>query len=96
MPKGSFTYYVIVCVHLVIEKKRLALNSTEIKLKNKVMRRSNVQSLSSFGVLVGDETVKIGAIQQVFHIFQETMILTILAGFLESNTTVTLKNIVFS
>ena len=96
MPKGSFTYYVIVCVHLVIEKKRLALNSTEIKLKNKVMRRSNVQSLSSFGVLVGDETVKIGAIQQVFHIFQETMILTILAGFLESNTTVTLTNIVFS
>ena len=96
MPKGSFTYYVIVCVHLVIEKKRLAPNSTEIKLKNKVMRRSNVQSLSSFGVLVGDETVKIGAIQQVFHIFQETMILTILAGFLESNTTVTLTNIVFS
>lgn len=38
MPKGSFTYYVIVCVHLVIEKKRLALNSTEIKLKNKVMQ----------------------------------------------------------
>lgn len=38
MPKGSFTYYVIVCVRLVIEKKRLALNSTEIKLKNKVMQ----------------------------------------------------------
>ena len=68
-------------------------NETE---KQSHASRSNVQSLSSFGVLVRDETVKIGAIQQVFHIFQETMILTILAGFLESNTTVTLTNIVFS
>ena len=95
MPKGSFTYYVIVCVRLVIEKKKTSpqfyRNKTE---KQSHASRSNVQSLSSVGALVGDETVKIGAIQQVFHIFQETMILTILAGFLESNTTVTLKNIV--
>ena len=60
MPKGSFTYYVIACVHLVIEIKRLTLNSTEIKQKNKVMK---------VDALVGDETVKIGAIPAGFPYF---------------------------
>lgn len=97
MPKGSFTYYVIVCVDLVIEKKKTNPQFYRNKTKKQSHEsRSNVQSLPCVGALVGDETVKIGAIQQVFHIFQETMILTILAGFLESNTTVTLTNIVFS